>query len=173
MDLSQPTGRWTLAATKLIAWCAVAQMALLTSVPVAVGYGFTRPDTIWIAVPLIVGLADIVLIPSVGSTVRPLPFGAGDDDVRRISTGALRTVLVLRLALAEAAVLFGLVSAVLGHSLVPYLIGCVFALPLLLGYAYPSTRVVEAVRQRLESGGVIARFDTSPAGHKPRAGERR
>jgi hypothetical protein len=80
----------------------------------------------------------------------------------------------LRLGLAEAAALFGLLSSVLADSLLPYLIGCVFALPLLLAYGYPSARVVEAVRERLESGGVTARFSGRRIPHPDRsAGGRR
>lgn len=174
MDLSQPAGRWTLTSAKVIALGAVAQVALLLGLLLVLGYEVTQPDAVWIAVPLIVGVADLVLIPTVGSTVRPLPFGAGVVAIRRISIGALRTVLVLRLALAEAAALFGLLSSLLAHSLVPYVIGCVFALPLLVAYCYPSERVVKAVRERLESGGVTARFDDQAVATPDRsAGERR
>jgi hypothetical protein len=81
---------------------------------------------------------------------------------------------MLRLGLAEAAALFGLLSSVLAHSLLPYLVGCVFALPLLLAYGYPSRRVVEAVRERLESGAVTARSSGRPGPQPDRsAGERR
>ncbi len=91
------------------------------------------------------------LSPSAGRMVRPLPVGASPDDLRRISAGALRTVLLLRFALAEAAAMFGFLSACLADSLWPYLIGAGFAVPLLLAFVYPSARVVDAVRERLES----------------------
>ena len=45
-------------------------------------------------------------------------------------------------------------------------IGFVFAVPLLLLCAYPSTRVVDAIRERLESGGVSAQFGGEPS-HLP------
>lgn len=110
-------------------------------------------QTLWVALPLVLGLADLVLIPSVGSTVRPVPVAASEADARRISLAALRTVLWLRLALATAPALFGLLAALLAHSLLPLAIGIFFAAPLTLGYAYPSTRTVDEVRQRLEANG--------------------
>ncbi len=167
MDPSQSAGRSVLTTFKLVALCAAAQVVGTFGILIAAGLDFTRPKTLWIAVPLTVGLADIVLVPAVGSTVRPLPFGPGAEDLRRIATGALRTLILLRLALAEAAALFGLLSAVLAHSLVPYAIGAVFAIPLLLGYTYPSQRVVATVRQRLESAGVPARLGAGPPRARP------
>jgi hypothetical protein len=156
MDPSRPRGPSVIASLKLAVLSMTAGLVLVFAVLLVLGYGFTGSDTLSIAVPLIVGVADVVLVPAVGSTVRPLPYGAGEPDLRRISAGALRTVIMLRYVLAGAAALFGLVSTFLAHSLVPYAIGFVFAVPLLVAYAYPGVRVVGAVRQRLESGGVPA-----------------
>lgn len=126
--------------------------ALLVGLAVA-GMRFTRTETLWVALPLILGVANLVLIPSVGSTVRPVPVGASPAVARRIAVGALRTVLLLRLALAAAPGVFGLVAASITASLVPYAIGIAFAIPLTLLYVYPSARVVDGVRTRLEAGG--------------------
>jgi hypothetical protein len=156
MDPSRSHGPSVIATLKLTVVTVTAGLVLIFGVLLVLGFGFTGSDTLWIALPLIVGLADVVLVPAVGSTVRPLPYGASESDVRRISAGALRTVIMLRFVLAEAAALFGLVSSFLAHSLLPYAIGFTFAVPLLLMFAYPSGRVVDAVRQRLESGGVHA-----------------
>jgi hypothetical protein len=122
---------------KVLILTVAAALVLLFGVLAVVGFTFTRADALWIALPLIVGLADVVLVPAVGSTVRPLPYGASGSDARRISVGALSTVTFLRFVLAEAAAL--------------------------LLFAYPSTRVVDAIRERLESGGMSARFDADPS----------
>jgi hypothetical protein len=156
MDLSQSAGRSVLAPLKPVALVAFTSLLFVLGILLVSGVGFAPSETLWIALPTIVGLADWVLVPAVGSTVRPLPFGASEEDLRRISAGALRTVIMLRFALAEAAVVFGFVSATLARSLWPFLIGAVLAVPLLLAYVYPSQRVVRAVRQRLEYNGVAA-----------------
>jgi hypothetical protein len=143
----------TLTTLRLIPLAAVLALLAMLGVLAVNGMRFTATDTLWIALPLVLGVADLVLIPSVGSTVRPVPLGASAGAAQRISVGALRTVLVLRVALAEAPALFGLLASVITSSLVPYAIGAAFAVPLTLLYAYPSERVVDGVRQRLEVGG--------------------
>lgn len=164
MDPSPLHGPSVISSLKLIVLGVTAGLVALFGVLIFLGYGFTGSDALWIALPLIVGLADVVLVPSVGSTVRPLPYGATEADARRISAHALRTVTLLRFVLAEAAALFGFASAFLAGSLLPYAIGFVFAVPLLLLFAYPSDRVLATIRERLESSGVAARFETEPSG---------
>ena len=156
MDESRSAGASVITTLKLLVLAVIGGQVLVFGILAMLGWGFTGSATLWIALPLIVGLADVVLVPAVGSTVRPLPYGASDSGVRRISAGALRTVITLRVVLAGSAAVFGLVSGVLAHSLLPYAIGFGFAVPLLLAFGYPGARVVDAVRQRLESGGVLA-----------------
>lgn len=147
---------------RLAALAAVATLvAVLVGLALA-GMRFTRTETLWIALPLILGVANLVLIPSIGSTVRPVPVGASPAAARRIAVGALRTVLLLRLALAAAPGMFGLVAAAITASLVPYAIGIAFAVPLTLLYAYPSARVVDGVRTRLEAGGAPSHLGEVP-----------
>jgi hypothetical protein len=117
------------------------------------GLDLRRPELLWLALPVLLGLADLVLVPAVGSTVRPLPLGIGEADARRISLGVLNTVTMLRFALAEAPALFGLVASFASHSLLPYVIGFGFAVPLLLLFAYPRAAVVDGIRANLESSG--------------------
>jgi hypothetical protein len=169
MDPSHSPGRWVPSTLRLYVLLAVALVVAVFVALIATGFGFTGSDTLWIALPMVVGVADVVLVPQVGSTVRPLPYGAGEEDLRRISAGALRTVIMLRLVLAEAAAAFGLVSAVLADSLLPYAIGAAFAIPLLVVYAYPGRRVVDEVRRRLESGGVAAHLTGQPGRPPERA----
>lgn len=143
-----------LAPLKLFVSAVTTQVVGMLGVLLFLGFDASPPAIAWIALPAVVGVADLILIPAVGSTVRPLPYGATPEDLRRISVGVLRTVIMLRVVLAEAAAVFGLVSAIAAHSLVPFAIGFVFAVPLLLIYAYPGRRMVGAVRTRLESGHV-------------------
>jgi hypothetical protein len=107
---------------------------------------------VWLAVPLILGLADLFLVPAVGSTARPLPRGLAPADADRIACGVLRTVTWLRYALAVAPAVFGFAASLSTRALWPYLVGIAFAVPLLIFAVYPSARVVQAVRVRLESG---------------------
>lgn len=140
-------------ALRLIPLAAVAALLALLAALALAGMRFTDTDTLWLALPLVLGVADLVLIPSVGSTVRPVPLGASAEAAPRIAVGALRTVIMLRLSLAAAPALFGLAAALITASLLPLAIGVAFALPLALIYAYPSTRVIDSVRERLEAGG--------------------
>jgi hypothetical protein len=139
---------------KLLVLAATGVLVLVFPALALVGIRFTRPDVLWAVLPLILGCANLVLVPAVGSTVRPLPWGVTADRAQRISLGVLRTVTVLRFALAEMPALFGVVAAVASGSLLPYAIGFAFALPLLMLLVYPHDNVVGAVLDRLESGGV-------------------
>src|SRR5262245_46845934 len=108
---------------KLLVLTATGVLVLLFPALALIGLRFEVPDTLWLALPLILGCANLVLVPAVGSTVRPLPFGVAPERARRISFGVLRTVTVLRFALAESPALFGVVAAVVSGSLLPYAIG--------------------------------------------------
>ncbi len=128
-----------------------------------VGLPFTSAGTVWIALPLILGAADIVLIPAVGSTVRPLPYGAAAEaDARRVSMGVIRAVTYIRLALANAPAAFGVLGSVISASLLPAAIGIGIALVLTLVLVYPRHGVLAGVEQRLESGGVAAHLWDEP-----------
>lgn len=122
-----------------------------------VGLGFTQAGALWLALPVLLGAAALVLVPAVGSTVRPLPHGVSDEQRQRITMNVLRTVTVLRLALSEAAALFGLVASLISGSLIPYALGLLFAIPLMLLLVYPGDRVIETIKSRIESGGVSSR----------------
>src|SRR5262245_28306806 len=98
---------------RLVVAMATLALALLITVPLVLGYGLAGAEAIWLAVPLVVGLANVVLVPAIGSTVRPLPPTTPDEHARRISPGVLRTLTLLRLALAESPALFGLAASVL------------------------------------------------------------
>src|SRR5262245_10060962 len=115
---------------KLLVLTATGVLVLLFPALALVGLRLEVPDTLWLALPLILGCANIVLVPAVGSTVRPLPRGLTSDRARRMSLGVVRTVTVLRFALAESPALFGVVAAVASGSLLPYAIGVAFAVPL-------------------------------------------
>ena len=115
--------------------------------------------------PVVAGFADIVLVPSVGSTVRPLPLTIDAAAARRVSLGALRNVVLLRMALAELPALAGVVAAFVAGSLVPLAVGTAFSLPLILLFAYPSAAVVNGVAAAPGAG----RRDLAPVGRPDRA----
>jgi hypothetical protein len=144
----------------------VAALGVVGGLLALVGYSLTATnDSIWIALPLILGLADVILVPAVGSTVRPIPYGAGPADARRISAGVWRVVILLRSCLVAAPGLFGLVASMISHSLLPFAIGLAFAVPLQILFVYPRPRMVAAIQARLESGGVSSHLSdelTSP-----------
>ena len=139
-------------------------VALVVPVLFVGGLPVTQPESLWLALPLVLGVADLVLVPAVGSTVRPLPYGVGEADARRFSGAALLTVGTLRCALAEAPALFGLAASLISNSVVPYAIGFAFAVPLLVFYAYPRRGMVEAIRERLESSGVRSHIEEAISG---------
>lgn len=118
-----------------------------------VGLEFVDTDTLWLALPAVLGAANFVLLPAVGSTVRPLPYSATEADARRVSLGALRTDTMLRLALGEMPAVFGLAISFAANSLWPYAIGFAFSFPLLLWFAYPREGVLDDIRVRLEASG--------------------
>jgi hypothetical protein len=140
---------------RVVALGAIAVLVVVAAVLALDGYPFTTTtDSIWIALPLILGLADVVLVPAVGSTVRPIPYGASPADARRISAGVWRVVMLLRFCLVAAPGLFGLVASMISGSLLPFAIGLAFAVPLQVAFVYPHPRVVAAIQARLESSGV-------------------
>lgn len=156
MEPSRPPTGSPLFSLRLVVLSTVAGLAALFGVLAIMGFTFTRTETLWIALPLVLGFADVVLVPAVGTTVRPIPYGVSPEDARRISVRVLHTVTFLRFALAEAPALFGLAASIVAQSMLPYAIGFLFAVPLLSLFVYPRERVVNEVRDRLESGGAAS-----------------
>jgi hypothetical protein len=128
-------------------------MPLLLGVLALIGLLWKNVDTLWFALPAILGAANFVLLPAVGSTVRPLPYSAPEEDARRVSMGALRTITFLRLALGEMPALFGLALSLTTGSLWPYAVGFFFAFPQLLWFAYPRAAILDDIRTKLEASG--------------------
>lgn len=127
--------------------------ALLLVLP-TIGPAYTATSAAMLAIPAVAGLADLFLIPAVGSTVRPLPASTTAQAAALISAGVLRTLTMLRFALAEAPALVGLAVAFITDSGLPYAVGYAFSVVLLALAVYPSERVVNGVRERLEANGV-------------------
>ena len=122
----------------------------------AIALPWRATDMLWLALPLVLGLAATILVPGVGSTARAVPYVASETDARRISTEVLRAVTTLRCAVALAPTIFGYVVSIAAQSLIPATIGEIFAVPILVALVYPRTAVVEAVRRRLETHGVTS-----------------
>jgi hypothetical protein len=169
MQPSRPPSATSLRTLKLIVLAVIGSLVLAFGVLVLMGLRFSRADTIWVALPLILGAANLVLVPAVGSTVRRLPYGITPAEAGRIFFGVLRTVTFLRFSLAEAPALFGLVASVVTDSLLPYALGLAFAVPVLLLFVYPRAGIVDGIRERLESGGVSS---SSPTSGPPRSQKR-
>lgn len=134
----------------------VSSIGLLTALLIVlptIGPSYAATSAAALAVPAALGLADLFLLPAVGSTVRPLPASAEPEVAARTSAGVLRTVSMLRLALAEAPALLGLVVAFVAGSGIPFAIGYAFSVVLLALAVYPSERVVAGIRERLEADG--------------------
>jgi len=154
MPPSRPRPATPLRTLKLIVLAVTGSLVLLFGMLALTGLRFGRADTIWIALPVILGAANLVLVPAVGSTVRPLPYGIKPADAQRVSYGVLRTVTFLRFALAATPAVFGLAASFAADDLSPYAIGAAFSVPLMLLVVYPRAGVVDGVRERLESGDV-------------------
>ena len=127
-------------------------VALLVALFVA-GLTLDRPAVVWLALPFVVGVGDFVLVQNVGATVRPLPATTDPRAAHRMAISVLRSVVFLRLGLADAPAMVGLVASFATGSVVPLAIGVAFSIPLLLLFVYPSASVVDGVRQRLEAAG--------------------
>jgi hypothetical protein len=138
-------------ALRLVPLVTAAALLALLGLVIPLDRAGTDVPIVWLALPFILGLADLFLVPAVGSTARPLPHGLPRADADRIATGVLGTVTWLRYGLAVAPALFGLAAALVTRSVLPYLIGIAFAVPVLMLAVYPSERVVRSVRMRLES----------------------
>ena len=63
---------------------------------------------------------------------------------------------LLSLLVSRRTAVFGLVASLATHSLVPYLIGIAFAVPLLLLAVYPRERVIRTMLERLQAP-IVAR----------------
>jgi F0F1-type ATP synthase membrane subunit c/vacuolar-type H+-ATPase subunit K len=115
-----------------------------------------RAETVWLAIPALLGLALVFLIPGIGNTVRPVPAGTSADDAQRIAAGVVRTVLFLRMAMAESVGLVALVLAFVAESGLVYVVGYLFSVVLLALLVYPRERVIAPIRDTLESNGVTS-----------------
>jgi hypothetical protein len=151
---------------RLVVLTAVGSLLAFLAVLLVMGLRPHQPTSGWVVAPLLLGLADVVLVPAVGSTLRPLRAGVTEADARRVSLGVLNTVTLLRFAFAEAPALFGLVAALVSHNLLPYVVGLAFAAPLLLLFVYPRRAVVDGVRDRLEAGGVASHLWEAVSGER-------
>ena len=126
--------------------------ALLLVIP-ALGADYAGTDLRSAAIAAVIGLATAFIVPTVGSSVRPLPATMAPEDAARVSAAVLRTALTVRFALAEFPALAGLVLTFLGASAWPYAVGYLFSVVLLVLMAYPRERVIAPVRDRLEASG--------------------
>jgi hypothetical protein len=141
---------------RLVVLASVAAALVLFAVLAQLGLRFTPAGTVWLALPPILGASAVVLVPAVGSTVRPLPYGTAEPEARRVGVQVVRVVTYIRFTVAVSPALFGLVGSLISHSLLPAAVGIGFTVLLHLLLVYPRPRVLAGVRERLESGGTAS-----------------
>ena len=139
---------------RLIVLSSIGVLSALLVVLPTLGPGFTaRAEILFIAIPAAIGLAVIFLLSAVGSSVRPLPAGMSATDAGRVSAGVLRTLLFLRLAMAETPALVGFALSFAADSALPYLVAYLFSVGLLITLVYPREGIIAPIRATLESAG--------------------
>jgi MFS family permease len=126
--------------------------AVVFAVPMAL-YKFTAPAWVWLAVPMVVGVAMTALIRAVRSSTRPLAPLTNEERARALSPSVLQTVTFMGIGQAGAPGVFGLISAASAQSAWPIVVGLAFFVPLMVVLVYPRDSVVEALRRRLEADG--------------------
>jgi hypothetical protein len=126
---------------KIIVVASAGMLVVLLVALFVAGLTLDRPGVVWLALPFVVGVGDF------------LPATADPQTAHRMAVSVLRSVVFLRLGLADAPAMVGLVASFATGSVVPLAIGVAFSIPLLLLFVYPSASVVDGVRQRLEAAG--------------------
>jgi MFS family permease len=126
--------------------------AVLFAVPMAL-YDFGPAAWVWLAVPVVVGVAMTALIRGVGSSMRPLAPLTNEERARALSPSVLQSVTFTGIGMAGTPGMFGVISAASAQSAWPIVLGLAFFVPLMALLVYPRDAVVEALRHRLEADG--------------------
>jgi hypothetical protein len=138
---------------RLIVLAATAFLVLIMSgMMVLLGFD-SAAGPIWLTLPVIIGLAFVVLVPALGSSIRPLSLTTTEQQARQLSPGMLQSVTFVRLGMAAGPASFGLAGAAFDGSAWPMVAGLAFSVLLLLAFVYPRDAVVDAFRDRLEANG--------------------
>jgi hypothetical protein len=106
--------------------------------------------------PALVAVASAVVARrATDYAVPPLSPGTEQADGRTASLAALRHATHVRLAVAAAPIAAGVVMALVGTGLLPYVVGFLLGWPQVL-LALPRTARIEDVRSRLDAAGAQA-----------------
>lgn len=138
------------------------QVVILLAVAAPLGQDGVKAPPLWaVLVVVVVGVGEALLLGLLGKQVQPLAPGTSEEEVRAKVVATIRQVTLLRLLVAEAVTFVGValgVSVKHGGTLV-CLLGVAISLTLSVLYVWPGARVLQALRDRLESAGVPAQLD--------------
>lgn len=116
-----------------------------------------RAPAPWVVVMLLaLGAAVHVLITATGYRTSPIPRKTGPDEARTRGLAVFRSLLMLRLALAESVAFMALVVSFLAgadRSVLIYAVGAAVSLLLLAVHVWPSRAVVDRIAAGLERDG--------------------
>lgn len=128
---------------------------VLMGVALAFILKFTAPPLWAVVVLLVIGLGAHTLIKAVGYRVRPIPAQTPSQEAGTRSMGVFRSLMMLRMALAESVALIGIVLAFITtqRSWLVFAVGAAVSLLLIALHVWPSRSSVDRVVVGLEKDG--------------------
>jgi phosphatidylglycerophosphate synthase len=116
---------------------------------------FTAPPLWTVALLLVLGLAAHTLIRTVGYRAKPIPPQTPTGEASTRSMGVFRSLMMMRMALAESVALIGIVLAFVTpqRSWLVFAVGAAVSLLLIALHVWPSRSSVDRVVASLEQDG--------------------
>jgi len=116
---------------------------------------FTAPPLWAVAVLLLIGLGAHTVIVAVGYRAKPLPPQTPTRDAGALSMRVFRSLMMVRMALAESVALLGILLAFVttGTSWLLFAVGAAVSLLLIALHVWPSRSTVDRVVTALEKDG--------------------
>lgn len=137
------------------------QVVILLAVAAPLGNDGLKTPPLWaVLVVAAIGVAETVLLRTVAQA-KPLAAGATEDEVRGQVVAAVQRTTLVRFLIAESVmfVSVALALSVAHGGTVVCLLGVAISLTLSALYVWPGDRVLQGLRDRLESGGIPSRLD--------------
>ena len=155
---SPGTENGTYAALRMMAVAflgAIVAIGAATAVIIPLETWFDAPAALSLIVTLLVGVAAVGGMLTVGHNVPAVPASASTEAATAQGVTAFRTSFMVRLAFGEVPALVGLAMSVADEngSAVPFLIDAAISLVLLGLYAYPSVTSVRRIERKLNREG--------------------
>lgn len=128
---------------------------VLMGVALAFILKFTAPPLWAVAVLLLVGLGAQTVITTVGYRAKPVPVQTPIREAGALSMRVFRSLMMVRMALAESVALLGIVLAFVttGTSWLLFAVGAAVSLLLMALHVWPSRSTVDRVVTALEKDG--------------------